>query len=241
MCQVGARVASCLELRLEGQTIDADVKGNKAFVTEVMEQLIWLGAALRRNPVSLDSLCYSLPSLTYAGMTEWESIIAEDPVHSFRVQYTTGDFDGGSLMYGQCWHQLFRNAVVVPGYPIPSRARDDELGLGLEITIPMMAKLARAQYLNIFHGTPMIKGFSTLLYPTEQTHTSTTWHLLSNASGEHISFAAGLSCFAPTFDIDEIVKDGRRHFLGWCRDARSYTGELQSGWVTGLHVIKLAD
>lgn len=221
MCQVGAMEASCLELRLEDQTIEADVKGNKAFVTEVMEQLIWLDAALRRNPVSSGLLCYSQPSLKYIGLPGKALFRAEAALHSFRVQYTTGDFNGGSSMYGQCWHQLFRNAVVVQGYPIPSRARDDELGLGLEITIPMMAKLARAQHLNIFHGTPMIKGFSTLLYPTEQTHTSTTWHLLSNASGEHISFAAGLSCFAPTFDIDEIVKDGRRHFLGWCRDARS--------------------
>lgn len=217
---------SSLELRIEDRKVVGEIHGTKAFVSEISEQLAWLGAALQDNPKSSESLCYSEPIVQTSKPASEARNFPHNVTYSFWVRYLFKDFDLDTKhTYGQCWHGLFRNAVVVPGYPIPERSEDDRPAPGLEITLPMMAGLTRAQFLNSFHKTPMIKGFSTLLYPTRQKYASTTWHLIYNVDAKYMSFARGLSCFAPSFDLLQLVQPGHRHFLGWCRDARLFAGE----------------
>ncbi|KAH7012092.1 uncharacterized protein B0I36DRAFT_400054, partial [Microdochium trichocladiopsis] len=219
---------SSLELRIEDRKLVGKIHGTKSLVCDICEQLAWLGAALRENPNSSEALCFSEPMIQTSDPASEARNLPHNVTYSFQVNYLFRDFDPDTKpTYGQCWHGLFRNAVVAPGYPIPERSEYDRRGLGLEITLPMMASLTKAQFLNSFHKTPMIKSFSSLLYPTRQEHNSMTWHLIYNVDAKYMSFARGLSCFAPSFDLRRL-QTGHRHFLGWCRDARLFAEALDA-------------
>lgn len=121
---------------------------------------------------------------------------------------------------GQCWHNMFNNAVVVKGYPILSRA---EAGTGMEVSLNVMAGLARADRLDQFGGATLIKGFSSLLIPMKKSEDSIIWHLIYNSDGSRISYLNKiLSHVGPvtTLDVGNF-----RHILGWCAEAQFYAGK----------------
>ncbi|KAL6849042.1 hypothetical protein ACO1O0_008572 [Amphichorda felina] len=90
-----------------------------------------------------------------------------------------------SPINGQCWHDIFKNPVIVKGYPIPQRP---EWSTGLEIPLNMMAGLARSQRLDRFRDKLYIKGFSTMLVPTKQIGDVICWHMIYNKDGSRISY-----------------------------------------------------
>lgn len=80
---------------------------------------------------------------------------------------------------------MFRNPVVVKGYPIRARTNPNT---GLEVPLNVIAGLVRSKRADSFDGKLYIKGFSTLLVPTKR-HTDTLiWHLLYNKDGNRISY-----------------------------------------------------
>jgi hypothetical protein len=122
---------------------------------------------------------------------------------------------------GDCWHNLFRNCLVVEGYPI---SRRPEIGTasGLEIPFPMMAGLAQAKYVNTFLGRPIVKGFSTMLVPTENHDEIIVWHLVHNKNGDRMSY---LDCtVVPAEALIAGQFSQRRHILGWCSDIKYLAG-----------------
>ncbi|KAM0254596.1 hypothetical protein ACHAQJ_006632 [Trichoderma viride] len=120
---------------------------------------------------------------------------------------------------GECWRGLFKNPVVVLGYPIQRRSKK---GMGLEIPLNMMAGLAQAQCIDIYSGKIFIKGFSTMLIPTVRGEDAIIWHLVYTKDGSRISYLDGGVSHAE--DIKALDLEKSRHILGWCLEARFYAG-----------------
>lgn len=121
---------------------------------------------------------------------------------------------------GHCWHGIFKNPTVVKGFPILPKL---ERNTGLEVPLNIMAGLARADRVDQFNGKVYIKGFSTMLAPTKQFKEVVYWHLIYNEDGSRISYLddnLNRDALAGTPDLT-----AHRHVLGWCSEARFYSGE----------------
>ena len=196
--------------------------GTRDSVAEIGEQLAWLGAALRSPPNKLGvAYCTPFISKIYVdntpclvpGIASWPNILCNI---DFTIQETE---EQPGLSNGQCWHNMFKNPVVVRGYPIRRRF---ELETGLEIPLNMMAGLARTQRINLFNGKLFIKGFSTMLIPTKYKKDLLIWHLLYNKDGNHISYLENTVPHLENISIPDV--ETARHVLGWCSEGKYYAG-----------------
>jgi len=59
---------------------------------------------------------------------------------------------------------MFRNLVIVKGYPIIAKYKSS---LGLEMPLNVISGLAGSKYTNEFNGKTFIKGFSAILIATK--------------------------------------------------------------------------
>src|SRR5438045_91390 len=92
--------------------------GTADSVAEIGEQFAWLGCALRSSPYQR-GVVYCTPTISRVPADTTETTLETDAGSNvifeikFRVQQSEG-----SLPNGQCCHDMFRNPVVVKGYPI---------------------------------------------------------------------------------------------------------------------------
>lgn len=203
--------------------------GPKTSLAEVGEQLAWLGAALRIPPHDQGLACCSpFISVPAIGTKPAPSIKSTfTPTVKFKIGFRDEIQQDPGRLNGKCWHNLFKNPMVVKGYPIPARA---ETGTGAEIPFNIMAGLARTQRVDCFKGMTFIKGFSTLLVPTRRTGDVIFWHLFYNKDGRRISYlesAISSLGYATSLDLERC-----RHVLGWCEDAAFYAGRVFLQTVT---------
>ncbi|KAK4186810.1 hypothetical protein QBC35DRAFT_346162, partial [Podospora australis] len=126
---------------------------------------------------------------------------------------------------GTCWLGLFRNAVVADGFPIMRRLHS---GRGLDISLEVMARLAKTSYLVDFRERTFLKGFSTMLAVTEVVGTTVFWHLFYNQDGGYISYEETRvpriqdEDSAPTIDADALLNS--RHIPGRCEKVSCLAG-----------------
>lgn len=183
-------------------------------VVEVGEILAWMGSALRSSPYP-EGIAYCRPTISCQQMPYG------NPEFQAVISFYTRQEDGGrkATSNGQCWHNLFRNPLVVEGYRVPRRSSAEQ---GLQIPLGMMAALCETSHVNPFAGGVFIKGFSTILVPTRYHDDLIMWHLLFNSSGDRISYNEAVSLCATnvsTFDLHSA-----RHILGWCSEMKLYAG-----------------
>ncbi|GFN15432.1 Pfs domain protein [Aspergillus tubingensis] len=128
---------------------------------------------------------------------------------------------------GQCWHHLFRNPTVVMGFPIPYRSRQNT---GLEIPLNILAGLAQATQVDVFSDKLFIKGFSSLLIPTEyiRDQDQMMWHLRYNVHRDRISYLDGIGAHVGHITLADL--ESSRHILGWCSDAKFYAGATDASY-----------
>ncbi|KAJ5611872.1 hypothetical protein N7528_008977 [Penicillium herquei] len=199
------------------------VKGSGYSIAEVGEQLSWLGSALRSS-CQPDQVVYCQPQIvnltkipdeSQGGKKENATEFSADI--SFAVQHV----GTSSKRNGECWHDLFRSGVVVDGFPI---SRRPEVGpvKGLDVPLPMMARLVQANYVNTFLGSMVIKGFSSMLFPTEIHGEMIVWHLVHNRNGDRISYLD--STVVPIQDMSTSLLSQARHILGWSTNANNLAG-----------------
>jgi hypothetical protein len=199
-----------------------EVFGTGDAVAEIGEQLAWLGAALRSSPYEL-GVSYCTPFISDIRIDN-----APPPAFGtssacevlckigFTVEQVVKHLETSN---GQCWHNMFRNPVVVRGYPILRKYEPD---VGLEIPLNMMAGLARTQRANIFNGKLFIKGFSTMLVPTKRSGDLLIWHLLYNKEGNRISYLDNIIPHAENVSFSDL--ETARHVVGWCSEVQNYAG-----------------
>lgn len=192
-------------------------------VAEIGEQLAWLGAALRSSPYEL-GVAYSMPFISDIRIDNTPHQVSKTvsrPDILVEIDFTMqGKEEDIGPANGQCWHNMFRNPVVVKGYPIQRRSEPDT---GLEIPLNMMAGLAQTQRANTFNGKLFIKGFSTMLIPTRHSGDLLLWHLLYNKDGNRISYLDNAVPYTEKVGVFNLEK--ARHVVGWCSEVRNYAGK----------------
>ena len=124
---------------------------------------------------------------------------------------------------GSCWRHMFRNPVVVKGFPIRARSQPQA---GLEVPLNVMAGLVDTRHVNVCYGAVYLKGSSSMLVPVARTTDMVLWHLYQNPTGEHIAYLRKNS--TPSIGIDPADLGRTRHIVGWCLDARHYAGAAES-------------
>jgi hypothetical protein len=113
-----------------------------------------------------------------------------------------------------CGHKVFKDPVIVRGFPILARDNDER---GLKIPLNIMTTLGGADRATIFGDQLLIKGHATMFDPTRRVQNSVLWHFIHNENGERISFAAAkASCptRATTNVVDYSCLMTSRSFLG---------------------------
>lgn len=200
-----------------------EVYGISVSIAEIGELFSWLGAALRTSPRH-NGLTYCVPNIRNIDSNSTLLTHIMTPPSSTLVMYEIDfamDIAPQSLpaANGQCWHNIFRNPVVVRGYPIPQKL---ERNTGLEISLNMMAGLARTQWLNRIKEKLYIKGFSTMLVPTKKNTDTICWHLIYKKDGGHVSYLDDYT--DQEQHIGHFDLENYRHVLGWCSEAKLYAG-----------------
>jgi hypothetical protein len=202
-----------------------EASGSRSSITEVGEQLAWLGAALSCSPY--DDLANCRP---YIDDSDWnleeQFELKHGGIHgepnALTIDFTFDQDElGDETLEGQCWHNLFRNPVLVPGFPILRRSHHQH---GLEMPLNMMAGLVGAVRAHIFNSAVVIKGFSTMMVPTYQADGLLVWHVFFNPDGSHISYLG--HDLMPVQGVGLSHLQTLRHVVGWCSRAISCAGTI---------------
>jgi hypothetical protein len=201
-------------------------KGSVDFVSEIGEQLAWLASTLRSSPISTGVLACT-PSLSRLRIhDEDKNVLSVAMAASCRISFDMAVAqDIITHSPGFCWANLFRNPLLVTGYPIRRRANADT---GLELSLSMMAALVQSRQMTDFGERLVLKGFCSLLVATAAVADAVVWHLLFNPIGERISY-----CDSRLENIDYGMAQGlmlrdlesRRHIVGWCSEIKDYPGK----------------
>jgi hypothetical protein len=123
-----------------------------------------------------------------------------------------------------CGHKVFKDPVIVRGFPILARNSDER---GLKIPLNIMATLGGADRATIFGDQLLIKGRATMFDPTRRVQNSVLWHFIHNENGKRISFAAAKTrcpTRATTNVVDYSCLMTSRSFLGWTSSVQLCTG-----------------
>ncbi len=215
---------TALTAYISGSKFVVEAYGIVVSIAETGEQLAWLGAALRTSPRQSGPVhCIPMISTIRTDVAECRSEGCQTSAVDYICSMAFTMVEVPQPLYttnGQCWHDIFKNPVVVRGYPIPKRT---QWSTGLEISLNIMAGLAQTQRVDRFDDKVYIKGFSTLLIPTWLNDDIICWHLVYNKDGGRISYLDG--------DLDQEQRIARlnpedfRHVLGWCSEANVFAGK----------------
>jgi hypothetical protein len=192
-------------------------------VAEVGEQLAWLGAAVRSSPDDWGLACCS-PFIRDIGVRMCAN---GQTVTTCSIGFTMEKHQKEEIgtSNGCCWHALFRNPVIVNGFPIQARL---EMGTGIEIPLNIMAGLVGARRIQNFGGNVLMKSFSIILLLTKREVDFAVWHLLYNDTGEHISYTdprvwATATPWSQNLEVHSL--QSVRHVVGWCSKVSSHAGK----------------
>lgn len=187
-------------------------------LVEVGEVFAFITAALRSAPG--DSVASVIPTIHSSAKTK---------DHKYRFTCRAQHSDGLLRSTGQCWQDLFRNPVVVLGYPV--RRRRPDQGPGLDISLVTLAALVGTRRIAVFCGKVFLQGFCTILVPTKYTGDTVHWHVLFNEDGSRIPFTdTRVREIIKDFDLSKHLTlsgmETARHIVGWCQRVRNYAGKL---------------
>jgi hypothetical protein len=125
-------------------------------------QFAWLGTALHSSPYKQGVACCT-PVIPSGGVSGHR--FPPYKVHftiNFKIEKPELERKATT---GQYWHSMFRNPIIVKGYPIPNKPAPY---IGLEILLDMMAGLVQAGGVSDYNGKPFLQGFSSMLIPTKR-------------------------------------------------------------------------
>jgi hypothetical protein len=90
-------------------------RGNQAALTELCEQLAWLGAALRTSPVSF-GICLTTPKITASKDARSSSPVPSIIVHLGFIITPSLDHGLSTDVDGTCWHAMFQEKALGPDH-----------------------------------------------------------------------------------------------------------------------------
>ncbi|KAH7160482.1 hypothetical protein B0J13DRAFT_128129 [Dactylonectria estremocensis] len=209
-------------------------KGQVDFLSDVGEQLGWLGSALRPSPLA-EGIITCSPRLSFFQTQQQSSeACSSNVLASVRINFSMKPVDSpNSTSTGFCWVNMFRNPVLVTGYPTAQRT---DPNTGVELSLSAMVELVLSRQFVSLDGNIFLKSFCSLLVATAVTVDVVLWHFLFNPTGERISY-----CDARLEDLSNETCQGltlrdieaRRHVVGWCFNVKEYSGSPQA--VFNIH------
>ena len=205
-------------------------------VTEMAGQIAWIGAALRASPGEGEvAFCLPrisiAPKLSYLGKKHLSlSRTAKGLPIYFDIDFSFVSMSVIEVEKEQslCWLKLFRNPVLVGGYPTRCLSH---AASGLEIPLDVMAALLQSQCVTWYSSIPVIKGFSAMAVPIHINQGILQWHLISNVETDHrVSYndLKNYSASKTVRGIDVVSLETSRHFLGWCPRVNNVTGQYEN-------------
>lgn len=209
-----------------------DAVGNVYSVADICYQLGWLAAALSTSP-SETHPAQSIPVISQlkekAPSTGYGSIgtIYLTCNISIRINALKAS-DSTARSPSSCWSGMFRNPVIVSGYPIPRRPVPQS---GLEMSLGLIAALTNCREVAKFAGTTFLKGFAAMLVATRVVGGVVFWHLCYNKHGSHISYADGRVPRVPLEEaLDTLcfplgVLQKSRHIVGYTDEVVNLAGD----------------
>ncbi|KAK2609901.1 hypothetical protein N8I77_003373 [Diaporthe amygdali] len=224
-CQICTWMLICIweivgNAKVSAQFIENDqfvlnVNGVADVIAEVAEQIAWLAGSLQQSslafgPVSCRPRVQNITTL----------------VKHFRVDFhyvfDKNDFNGAKPNdNGHCWYGMFRNPVVVTGYPILRRPTGNP---GLEVPLNVMAGLIGGQRINELMGNRYIKGLRSMLVTSGNTTGIFNWHHLVNSNERRISYLYGRRHQAKSVLASSSSLAAARHIVGWCPNVSHQVG-----------------
>lgn len=129
-----------------------------------------------------------------------------------------------STSKGFCWANLFRNPVLVTGYPTAHRT---DPNTGVELSLSAMIELVQSRQFVSLDGNIFLKGFCSLLVATAVAVDVVLWHFLFNSTGVQISYCNPRLKDLSNETCQELTLrdiETRRHVVGWCCDVRENSG-----------------
>ncbi|KAI1305661.1 hypothetical protein F5Y03DRAFT_148704 [Xylaria venustula] len=196
---------SALTIELCGDgSLNVRAKGSETFAIDIVQQLCWLTATFATPPPSNGSICYCTPRI--------ELIRVPTPAKPiFRLETCFTELHVSER--NSCWLSLFSNAAIAYGFPIPERAD----GMGLEMSVKLMAGIIGARHAATFDGGVVIKGFSSMFVPVMRTRDGIQWHYVTNSDPDtQLSYEEGVKqCSNRLLDLDFASLTTARCFIGW--------------------------
>jgi hypothetical protein len=201
-----------------------EISGTRGSITEVSEQLAWLGAALRSSP--FDGIAYCRPRVaggppTTADPQKLKQTSGKDVITTISIVFSLDQDELDIDEQGMCWRNLFRSPVIVRGFPI---SRTNTHYEGLELPLDMMAGLIGAIRAHLFDNVVFIKGFSSMLVPSVQVDNLLLWHVFVDLEGNRISYLE--NNLPPVEGVGLANIQAFRHIVDWCSSAKSCAGML---------------
>ncbi|KAF6220730.1 hypothetical protein HO133_003163 [Letharia lupina] len=193
--------------------------GNPDIVVDVVQQLAWMGAALRTSGDGRIEYCDS----------KLEAVLRARGVAPAILKLTF-DMNSPSGEDQSCWFPLFTNPVIAYGFPTVHR-NDHEVGL--EIPLEMMAALGGARHAVDFEGGLVLKGYSVLFVPIRVHEESVQWHLICARDEERIPYReASVQCPNRVFlkDLNHEALRTTRAYLGWWKEAETHLGTADADY-----------
>ena len=187
--------------------ITVDLVGSKEAAIDVLQLLVWFGAAFQVS--SSDQLQYSQSKLHMFGNSPWEHI-------DFTV-----DYDKSPVSEQSCWFSLFDNPVIAHGFPIPERRNSER---GLELPIELMATLGGGRHAIEFEGGLVVKGHSIAFIPVQQFEDTIQWHMISSSGGTRLRYSDLRRPRASQEQVNFESIRTKRAILGWSQVAQTLLG-----------------
>lgn len=197
------------------------VAGSPYSIAEVAQQLAWLGGVLRRSGNEGFTCCTPHMDVLSAETHNFRS--ESTKVIHFSLHYSLEAMAQPRHSNGSCWVDMFKNPVMMKGYPIPRRPMTNT---GLELSLGLLSALINGARLANFGGTTILKGFSAMLATSAIVDDTVFWHYFFNPKGQYISYADKEVAQSGEFiHVPSDVVERSRHIVGWCEVAKSYAGK----------------
>jgi hypothetical protein len=200
------------------------VTGTAHLLSELGEQIGWLGGAFRSNSESQSGYTTLEPYI------ELTSLRPSTGVPSFIFGHKAVNISiPQSPPVGQCWFPFFARPTLVMGYPTLRRPNDL---FGLEISLHTASQLINAPLITRHGDKISVAGFGAMLLLQKQDRGRgiNAWHLIVNSDRSRISYDYARDYGTSFKDYEEAMKFAgfrdSRHIVGWCSTVKSHAGEL---------------
>lgn len=212
---------------LDDRVVVWTATGTANSVAEIGEILAWLVAALSLSNLP-KGICVSEPAISSAAIRPGGlDKFAHCKISSTLWSEEHNTADTRSVTSSNCWADILGNTVYVKGYPTAGRA---EHHTGMEVSLATMIHLVRSRRLSRFKGRFCIKSYCSIIMPTQKQGDFIYWHLVTNRSGEYLSYTDDkVQRLWGKYPRGLVYKslERSRHILGWCDNIQNLAGTYE--------------